>query len=364
MTDYNNDKDSFRRPEGEVRSLLAIGDLHGDYHRLVRYLRENHVLEKDSLTWNPQKKDIDIVLIGDYVDWRQEPLEGPESDWVAGSRNILELIRSLTEDVERLQQEDEEFNSQLFALLGNHDQMMLDAYALFDFIDVEEVGKFLDMIANHIPVRSAVQSLELGPTEVDRVWKFLNWFIQGGQVTMEGFGGLRPWKDSMDEGLGDFLKRYLRLAVIIDDNLFSHTIPDQPAYWKPLSEIMALPEDAYIAAREKFLWSRKVWGYDYTTGGRCAQFSEEELESLLSGFGVARLFVGHTPLNHAGRPVVSYDGRVVNLDQHAFPGSEAWVEMFQSKGILEAPLRQDLMKQESDSEKDLQGKVSSVSTPE
>ena len=53
-----------------TRTLVAIGDLHGDYFRMLRLLRENDLILPGTTVWNPDKKRVDLVLIGDYVDWR------------------------------------------------------------------------------------------------------------------------------------------------------------------------------------------------------------------------------------------------------------------------------------------------------
>ncbi|HIB69621.1 MAG TPA: hypothetical protein EYO33_32230, partial [Phycisphaerales bacterium] len=83
--------------------------------------------------------------------------------------------------------------------------------------------------------------------------------------------------------------------------------------------------EQYKLAKESFLWSRKIWGYDYCTGSRTVPFTPEEMDEMLEGMGVKGVVVGHTPLPHDGKPVVAYEGRVINIDLHAFPGSEAFI---------------------------------------
>jgi hypothetical protein len=80
--------------EAPMRTLVAIGDLHGDYYRLVRLMRESDLLLPGTYAWNPQQNQVDLILIGDYVDWRNEPLEGPDDEWPRGSRKILEIALS------------------------------------------------------------------------------------------------------------------------------------------------------------------------------------------------------------------------------------------------------------------------------
>ncbi|MEW6280167.1 MAG: metallophosphoesterase [Candidatus Eremiobacterota bacterium] len=313
--------------ERETRTVVAIGDLHGDYYRLRRLLLENNILLPDTDAWNPEANKVDLVLIGDYVDWRNETLEGPREDWVAGARRILELLYSLHQDVVRLTAAEPGFDSQMYALLGNHDDMMLEAHKVFTFIEFEQLESFLGNVGQ-TPVKRAIHELGLSPTNVERLLKFLNWFVQGGEATIKGFEGLAEWKQAMDGGLGDFLRRYLRIGVVVNGKLYAHTAPDNRDFWRPLEDIVGLPDSSWRQAKESFLWSRRVWGYDYYTGTRTAPFTDEELDDMLGGIGVNGLVVGHTPLTREGRPVVAYDGRVVNIDLHGFPDSAALVEEY------------------------------------
>lgn len=322
-----------------TRTLVAIGDLHGDYFRMLRLLRENDLILPGTTVWNPDKKRVDLVLIGDYVDWRNEPLEGPQEQWVEGARRIIELLFSLHHQLEKLRSNDDAFKSHIYALLGNHDEMMIEAHTLFDFMGLDKLEEFLQSVEGNIQVRTAIQGLGLGPGEVEKVLKFLNWYVQGGRATIEGYKGIREWKEAMDTDMGDFLRTYLRLGVVVNNRLFAHTAPDPRQFWLPINDIMELPESTYRQAKEAFLWSRKVWGYDYCTGSRTVPFTAEEMDEMLENMGVEGVVVGHTPLPHDGKPVVAYDGRVINIDLHAFPGSEAYIETYVPNGDNRDPLR-------------------------
>lgn len=314
--------------EQRTRTVVAIGDLHGDYFRLRRLLIENDILLPDTDAWNPDADRVDLILIGDYVDWRKETLEGPREEWVAGARRILELLFALHNEVERLKESDPDFDSRVYALLGNHDDMMLEAHRVFNFLEYEQMEGFLSSVGSQAHVKRAIHEMGLSPSNVERLLKFLNWYVQGGEATIDGFEGLRQWKDAMDGDLGDFLRDHLRLGVVVNQRLYAHTAPDHREFWRPLEEIVALEESSYRQAKEAFLWSRRVWGYDYYTGTRTAPFTDEELDEMLRGIGVTGLVVGHTPLTREGRPVVAYDGRVVNIDLHGFPDSAALVEEY------------------------------------
>jgi hypothetical protein len=326
--------------EAPMRTLVAIGDLHGDYYRLVRLMRESDLLLPGTYAWNPQQNQVDLILIGDYVDWRNEPLEGPDDEWPRGSRKILEILFALHRELEQLRLTVPGFKSNLYTILGNHDEMMLEAHQIFSFLEVERLDEFLTNMGHSIQVKHAIQALGLGPGQVERVLKFLNWYVQGGQATIQGYEGLSKWKEEMDGDMGAFLRQYLRLGVVVNNRLFAHTVPDYREFWRPIEEIVALPESGYRRAKEAFLWSRKVWGFDYCTGSRTAPFSSEEIDEMLMGMAVEGLVVGHTPLPHDGKPVIAHGGRVINIDLHAYPGSEALIQTYQpTENASSAPLR-------------------------
>lgn len=323
------------------RLLVAIGDLHGDYFRLERILRENNLIVPSTMAWDPQAARTDLILIGDYVDWRGESLEGPQERWTEGAKCILDTIYALHHQLETLREQNEDFDSYIYAILGNHDEMMIEAHSIFSILQIEQLEEFLGDVGQNRHVRHAISNLGVDQSEIERVLKFLNWYVQGGQATIEGYGGLINWKQAMDGDIGDFLRQYLRLGVKVNDRLFAHTAPDPAHFWLPIDKIAALPEDQYRLAKESFLWSRKIWGYDYCTGSRTVPFTPEEMDDMLLGMGVKGIVVGHTPLPHDGKPVIAYEGRVVNIDQHAFPGSEAFVESYSPSTVGEkiTPLR-------------------------
>lgn len=323
----------------DTRLLVAIGDLHGDYFRLERLLRENDLLVPNTMAWNPEAKQVDLITIGDYVDWRNEPLEGPQGEWVEGAKRILDTLYALHHQLETLREQNEGFDSHIYSILGNHDEMMLEAHTVFSFLSMAQLEDFLSAVGQNRHVRHAIAGLGLEQGQIERLLKFLNWYVQGGQATVEGYGGLDVWKTAMDTEMGDFLRQYLRLGVKVNDRLFAHTAPDPRHFWLPIDEIMSLPKDQYRLAKESFLWSRKIWGYDYCTGSRTVPFTPEEMDDMLSGMGVKGVVVGHTPLPHDGKPVVAYEGRVINIDLHAFPGSEAFIERYVPDGEKKTPLR-------------------------
>jgi hypothetical protein len=307
---------------------VAIGDLHGDFYRLTRILEEEGILIPGTYAWNPRACNVDLVLIGDYVDWRGEPLEGDPERSAEGARRILELIHSLHGQVRELREYYEDFDGRLYALRGNHDDMMLDALKILEFMAPNQVEALMKNHHHYIMLRKTVMSLGLGGEQVETVMKFLNWFVQGGKTTLEGWESIAEWKDAMDGELGEWLRHDLLLGAVVNKRLYAHTAPDLAEYWRPLDELGELPHGEQPRMRESFLWSRKLWGFDYYTGSRTDPFSEEELDRMLEGLGVEGIVVGHTPVTTEMDPFTAYEGKVINIDLHGIPGSRALVEVY------------------------------------
>lgn len=322
-------EDSARPPETlTTRKIVAVGDLHGDFYRLTRILEEEDVLIPGTFAWNPRACHVDLVLIGDYVDWRGEPLEGDPERSVDGARRILELLQSLHKQAQELREYYEDFDGRLYALRGNHDDMMLDALRIFDFLAQDQLELLMKNAHQYITLRKTVMNLGLVGEQVETVMKFLNWYVQGGKTTIEGWGSVFRWKEVMDGDLGDFLRRDLLLGVIVNRRLYAHTVPDVPDFWRPLDVLQALPEALHSQLREAFLWSRKLWGFDYYTGSRTEPFTEKELDAMLLGLQVDGIVVGHTPVTSEMEPFNAYNGKVINIDLHGIPGSRALVESY------------------------------------
>ncbi len=258
------------RPTSKLstRKIVAIGDLHGDFHRLVRLLEEEGVLIRGTYAWNPQACNVDVILIGDYVDWRGEPLEGEGETPSDGSRRILELIVSLDAQLQDLRAYFQDFDGRLYALRGNHDEMMLDAIKVFDFMQPFEVEMIMKNAHQYMMLRKTIMSLGLKAEQVEVIMKFLNWYVQGGKNTLEGWTDLAAWKESMDGAMGAFLRDRLLLGVVVNRKLYAHTAPDLPEFWQPMERLAELSDSDQPRVRESFLWSRKLWGFDYYSGTR------------------------------------------------------------------------------------------------
>ena len=87
---------------------FAIGDVHGEAEKLRRL--QDSIL--DRITF--ERRAARIMFLGDYVD------RGPDS------RGVIELVMALEARFDR------DPTVEVIALMGNHEQMMLDAYDALD----------------------------------------------------------------------------------------------------------------------------------------------------------------------------------------------------------------------------------------
>lgn len=307
------------------RKIIAMGDLHGDYYRLLRVLREEGVLFQDRIEWNPECNNVDIVLLGDYVDWRGEPLEGPPQEWPANIKRLLELIMFICRETQRLLQQDSNFKSHVHTLIGNHDQMMIESYKILSHLS-PVFGNILKR-TNQLPFLVKLFNTLSTQEHAEDIFRVMNWYEQGGEMTISSYGGVKEWLEAMGGELGEFMINRLKLGVVIYGRLFVHSIPDDFSFWIPLDEIETLPYPSKEMAREGFMWGRRLWGVNAATGTKVKPFTQNEIEKFLSQMGAEKVFVGHTPF-FKDRPLVACEERVINLDTHGVPGSLPYVEDF------------------------------------
>lgn len=312
----------------KLRKVVAIGDLHGDYFRVLRILEEQQIIIPGTLVWNPLSDSVDLVFIGDYVDWRGELLEGYSDDWNDGPYKVLWLLQTLHENIKKIKKINPDFSSKIYIVMGNHDDMMMEAAGIFSLISYEDIEYLTDNPqAYTVIVQKYIDNGQDPQNIADVILRFLNWFVQGGEHTMVSFGGLKAWKESMEGSMGNFLRKHLRLGVVINGRLYSHSVPDKKEFWVSFDKAEKVECGVRNNFKEAFLWGRKVWGYDFSTGMRSKPFTSEELNEMLKLIGIKGFVVGHTPMNRPS-PLIAYEGRVVNIDLHGVPGSQPYVEIY------------------------------------
>lgn len=305
--------------------IVAVGDLHGDYYRLLRVLHEQEIFLPGKLELNPLSS-VDLVLLGDYVDWRGEPMEGAPQEWPTNIKRLLELIMFLCNETDRLKKELPDFNINVHLLMGNHDRMMLDSFHVLSRLSPFVGNMILKRSGSgQVPFWIKMFNTLTGHEDMEELLRVMNWYEQGGEMTINAYGGIEHWMDAMNGDMGSFMSRRLQVGALVYGHLFVHSIPDNPDHWIPLHELEKLPQLTYESVIEGFTWGRRLWGVNITTGGKITPFSQDEIDDFLKRMNAEKVFVGHTPF-YRNAPFLAYEGKVVNLDTHGVPGSAPYVE--------------------------------------
>ena len=315
------------------RRVVAVGDLHGDVHRLVRILERQEVFLPGTRTWSRAGATSDVILLGDYVDWRGEPLEGDRDTWDRGSADLLLLLEDLHRQVAQFPSTNPNNRPRLYTLLGNHDKLMLDSYHYLAEMPetrraaVAEAHADLRKVRKALGLDSFLSGFFGSRRAPDRkTIRLLTWLTQGGPATIHSFGGFTAWYDRMHEGLAAFIAG-MPLGVVVNDRLYSHSIADQEKWWRPIRDLEQLKGEDRDAAAEEWVWGRRIQGIDHHTGREIPRPGHAEIERMLARLGVRGVVVGHS-LMQSLVPVKRYDGLVINIDLHGHPLSEPWLDQY------------------------------------
>jgi predicted MPP superfamily phosphohydrolase len=106
-----------------VKKIIAIGDLHGDYHHFIEILKGVQLVD-DDLHW--KGGELHFVQTGDILD------RGPDA------KKIFDLIR-------KMEKEAEDAGGMVHMLIGNHEEMNITSIALNypGYVTVEQFLSFL-----------------------------------------------------------------------------------------------------------------------------------------------------------------------------------------------------------------------------
>jgi len=297
--------------------MIAIGDLHGDYYKLKRILEEYKVARIEEVCNDVNVEILDneriLVFIGDYIDWRGEEIENPLSlkydSLVKGSYFIIKLISKLIEK-----------RGNVFALIGNHEHMMLNALRLANKVPINELQEMID---NYLDDYYLFMRKFLENNLLDDFLSFVSWYSQGGANTLKAFD------NKIDKLLeivkNEVLFKNLLLFVYFEvENLgkivFSHSFPDNLEVIDRIINNGVLVEDINF-----IIWSRKIWGIDAFKGRRTKPFSEEELIKVFEKNNIDKYVIGHTKVSDKPFPFEFLGGRIINVDNHGIPFSKPLV---------------------------------------
>lgn len=222
-----------------VKKIIAIGDVHGEYHTMINLLKNNGVIDED-LNWSWD--DGHLVFIGDIFDRGNKVTES------------LYLIK-------KLQRQAKENKGRVHLILGNHEVMVLMDDSRYVAPKYKQMCKKLMINYPRFFKRD---------TELGRWLRSLNSIVKINDLIFV-HGGLSP----------DLVKRNLSLEKINKDIRESlNTINEKTK--EELMKTIYFPENP--------LWYR---GYFMKTRNYPI-ISNRELSTVLNYFKISKIFIGHT----------------------------------------------------------------------
>ncbi len=261
--------------------VYIIGDVHGQYAKLVTLLTNASLIDSD-LHW--AGADAQLWFLGDFVD------RGPDGI------GVIELVM-------RLQNEAARVGGLVQSVIGNHDLMLLAAYRF---------GRAKKVLAN-LPDRPEdfpIDSVDMFTAE---------WLHMGGvpRDLVRMTGKHAAWLS------------HLPAMARVDDHLLIHA--DALLYVRSgstLDEVNQLFREA-LDDDDYDQWSTIIDGFSehrafMTTGGT------QRAMRLLRIFECARIVHGHTPIQkitdeHPSSAVVYANGRCINVDGGMYLGGDGFI---------------------------------------
>lgn len=274
------------RSEGRV---VAIGDVHGDYERLVEVLRAAGLID-DGLNWSGGNTH--LVQTGDI----------PDRGWQ--TRKVFDLLMKLEDQAASAK-------GRIHALIGNHEAMNL--YGDLQYVSRGEYEEFRDL-----------RSAEVRKTFYERALEEFRG-RSGEKADAETFRA--RWEEEHPLGYfehrqaygptgkyGKWIREHAAM-VVVDDSLFLHggispTYADIPGriiderIRAELADFTKL-RGGVVQDSEGPLWYRGL-AYEPESQLRA------HVENVLRQYGVKRVVVGHTPTLSAVLP--RFGGKVILID--------------------------------------------------
>ena len=332
----------------EVDRVVAIGDVHGSYDKLLKLLRGTKLVDQE-LSWTGGKDH--LVLVGDMVD------RGPDD------RQVLDLVM-------RLQQEAAAAGGKLHALLGNHEVMNLSGDLRYvsdkgfrDFLPEEDkkqrnraMQRFRNTHAPGIPMTSLKPAFEeeYPPGYFGRLsefWtdgKYGSWLLeQPAVIKINGVvflhGGLTENVAALGlKGINREVHRSIRGFRESGEALFDmtgfppsysdaiRTARDLRASSGRSNKVAVANTVLKLSDSLPYTPSGPLWYRGVSTESE--RFERYSLEPALKDLDARAMVVAHTP-TASGRINSRFEGRVFRVDVGMAYGREPLALVFEGKDI-------------------------------
>lgn len=277
--------DTFRS-DGRV---VAIGDLHGDYERLLEVLRAAALID-GNLNWAGGRTH--LVQTGDIPDRGSQ------------TRKIFDLLLKLEEQAANA-------GGRIHALIGNHETMNL--YGDLQYVSPGEYEEFRDSRSQEVRNRFYEQALQ--EFRGQRAEKAA---LEAFRARWEEEHPLGYFEHRQAYGAAGRYGKWIRehaAMVVVDDTLFLHggispkyaDIPGRTIDERIRAELEDFTKlrGGIIQDAEGPLWYRGL-AYEHESQLRA------HVDNVLRLYGVKRVVVGHTPTLTAVLP--RFGGKVILID--------------------------------------------------
>ena len=284
--------------------IVAIGDFHGDYGAFEKVLTRANLMNDDG-DWSGGKSI--VVQVGDIAD------RGPDT-------------RKIVAHLKKLQEQAEASGGQIIALVGNHEAMVMTGdiryvhpgeYEAFVTSDSEAAQQaFFEEVEDDFVAWVRQQNADATEEEIE------DWFYR--EVAPLGRAEHRlAWRPSGE--IGSWVVKNSAILKL-GESLFVHggisakysdmTIEEINAAAKEALSEQITDRGAIIHDPLGPLWYRGLLREPCEvaeTGVDGASLTiEEELDVVLTHFGVERIVVGHTPSLQGIK--ANHNGRVIQID--------------------------------------------------
>lgn len=275
-----------------VERIVAIGDVHGDFHQLVKLLEMAGLVDKD-LKWIAGKTH--LVQTGDIPD------RGPDT------RKVMDLLMRLEKDAARA-------GGAVHALIGNHEAMMI--YGDLRYVVPEEFASFAE--ANSQRNRETFYQQEVADMKRNPPPGGLPNFNDAYKQEWESthpLGYVEHRQGFSARGIyGKWIFKH-NAIVKINDTVFLHG-GIGPKYVNHMIQkindrVRDELQDFNLLRHGTVMDSEGPLWYRGLASGEEAALNTH-LEAVLRNLGVKRMVIGHTVT--AGTVMPRFGGRVVMID--------------------------------------------------
>lgn len=272
----------------DVKKIIAIGDVHGDYKNFVTILKGTKLID-DNLHWTGGKTH--LVQTGDVLD------RGPEA------KKTFDLLITL-------EKEAEEAGGKVHMLIGNHEEMNITGLA-FDSPGYVTVNQFISFIPENYKekkekeFRKKMGNDNANETDaanssgllLEKFWE--ETMANDSNADMEYFKGF-------NEKYGKWILDH-NVVIKINDIIFTHGgISEEFSTWKledindqTRKELKAL-QDARIYGRPynselKIVYQSQGPLWFRGLALMSEEYYQKDVDKILNNLGVKHIVIAHTP---------------------------------------------------------------------